>query len=136
MTPAAWLPIIEAEVTSLTRCLDCGTVATWPERRCAHCQKARRLEASRKAKERAQAKQQALKCSVCKVQRLIEPRQRVCPSCKAKARRERNRRYQKSLKDEKLRRFQPDFTRESDGNILSKHIKRHPSKMSPRRRLI
>ena len=114
MAVAEWLPIIEAEVARITRrrslCHDCGAAEiTWPERRCVQCRKARRLDTYRKAKDRACFRREARKCPVCNVA-LLNPRQRVCPNCQANARRERNRRYQKSLKDRKLRRLQPDST--------------------------
>jgi hypothetical protein len=49
MVPAAWLLIIESEIKHVTRskylCCNCAAVAvTWPKRRCAECQKARRPE--------------------------------------------------------------------------------------------
>jgi len=114
MIAAEWLPIIEAEVARIRRirsiCHDCGAAEiTWPERRCVQCRKARRLDTYRKAKDRACFRREARKCPVCNVA-LLNPRQRVCPNCQANGRRERNRRYQKSLKDRKLRRLQPDST--------------------------
>ena len=112
-----WLPIIEAEVQHilLTRpyCRDCGAVeVTWPSRRCAQCQKVRRRETDRNAKRRKRIKEEMRKCEACHVEPLGR-RQRVCFKCKANARRERNRRYQKSLKEGNLRRVQADFTREN-----------------------
>jgi hypothetical protein len=115
MAPAAWLPIIDGEIKRTTRskylCRDCAAIGvTWPQQRCAQCQKERRLETYRKAKKRERVKQQMRKCRVCKFEPLINPRQRVCASCQADARRERNRRYQKALRGWRLRRVQPDFT--------------------------
>ena len=114
MMVAEWLPIIEAEVAQITRsrsvCHDCGAAKiAWPERRCVQCRKERRLDTYRKAKDRARVRREMRKCPVCNVV-LLNPRQRVCPTCQANARRERNRRYQKCLKERKLRRVQPDFT--------------------------
>jgi hypothetical protein len=57
MAPTAWLPIIEDEISRITQskhlCRGCGAAAvTWPQRRCARCQKARRLETYQRAKKR------------------------------------------------------------------------------------
>jgi hypothetical protein len=114
MRVAEWLPVIEAQLARITRwrslCHDCGAAEiSWPERRCVHCRKARRLDTYRKAKDWARAKRRMRKCPVCSVA-LLNRRERVCPNCQANGRRERNRRYQKSLKDRKLRRLQPDST--------------------------
>jgi hypothetical protein len=121
MRATEWLPIIEAEVARITRskslCHDCGAVEiNWPERRCAQCKRARRLDTYRKAKERARVKQRMRKCPRCKAEPL-NARQRVCFSCQANARRGRNRRYQKSLKHRKLRRVQAEFTREATSTV-------------------
>jgi hypothetical protein len=130
MGPAAWLPIIEREILRITHskhlCRDCGAVAvTWPERRCAPCQKARRLESYQKAKQRARVKQRMRKCPVCKVEPL-NPRCRVCLSCQKASRRARNQRYQKSLKDGSVRRVQPKFTREGMSTVTRNHITTQP----------
>jgi hypothetical protein len=128
MAPAAWLPIIEGEILRITHskhlCRDCGAVAvTWPKRRCARCQKARRLETYQKTKQRARVKQRMRKCPVCKVERL-NPRCRVCLSCQKAFRRARNQRYQKSLKDGSVRRVQSRFTREGMSTVTRNHILR------------
>jgi hypothetical protein len=130
MTPAAWLPIIEGEVARIRRmkelCRDCGAVAvTWFERRCARCQKARRLETYQKAKQRARVKQRMRKCQVCKVEAL-NPHCRVCLSCQKASRRARNQRYQKSLKDGSVRRGQPNFTREGMSTVTRSRMTRRP----------
>jgi len=130
-TPVAWLPIIEREVQRIIRskhlCCDCwGVAVTRPERRCSQCRKARRLETCQKAKQRARAKQAMRKCPVCNVEPLMDSRQRVCLSCRANARRERNRRYRKSLKEQKLRRVQPDFTREGMSTVTPNGVTRQP----------
>jgi hypothetical protein len=129
MAPAAWLPIIEDEILPRSKhlCTSCGAVAvTWPdERRCAQCQKARRLETYQKAKQRARVKQRMRKCPVCKVKPL-NPRGRVCLSCQKASRRARNRRYQKSLKDGSVRRVQPRFTREGMSTLARNHITGQP----------
>jgi hypothetical protein len=116
MPVAQWLPVIEAQVAQISRsrswCRACGAVeVTWPSRRCAQCQKARRRQTYRNAKQRKRIKEEMRKCGACQIEPL-GPRQRVCFNCKSNARRERNRRYQKSLKERNLRRVQPDFTRE------------------------
>ena len=116
MPVAKWVPIIDAEIGRITRrkslCHDCGAVAiSWPERLCPECKKTRRLETYRKAKERTHIKQRTRKCPRCKIEPL-DCRQKVCRTCRANARRERNRRYQKSLKERKVRRVQPEFTSE------------------------
>jgi len=126
MAPAVWLPLIEREVMRITHsehfCRDCGVVALrWPERRCAQCRKARRRESYREAKQRARLKRRMRKCPVCKVEGL-NPRQRVYLRCQASARRERNRRHQKSLKERKIRRVQSDFTREGNSTISASPI--------------
>ena len=123
MPAAKWLPIIETEVGRITRrrslCHDCGAVEiSWPERLCSECKNARRLETYRKAKERAYIKQRTRKCPRCRTEPL-DRRQKVCRTCKATARRDRNRRYQKCLKERKLRRVQPEFTREGTSTIPS-----------------
>jgi hypothetical protein len=123
-----WLPIIEAEVTRITcnrsLCRDRGAVeVTWPARRCAQCQKGRRRETYRKSKQRKLAKQRMRKCAVCKVEPL-GPRQRICPKCQENARRERNRRYQKSRQDRKLRRVQGHVTREDSSTVSASPIPR------------
>jgi hypothetical protein len=131
MRAAEWLPIIGAEVARITRsrslCHDCGAAKiAWPERRCVQCRKERRLDTYRKAKDRARVRQEARKCPVCNVA-LLNPRQRVCPTCQANSRRERNRRYQKSLKQRKLRRVQPDFT---TGDGFTVPISQPPMKLT------
>jgi hypothetical protein len=128
MAPAAWLPIIESEVKRVKRskylCHDCGSVAvTWPQRRCAQCQKARRLETYQKAKQRARVKQRMRKCPACNVERL-NPRCRVCLSCQKKSRRVRNQRYQKSLKDGSVRRARLNFTRGGMSTVTRNHVTR------------
>jgi hypothetical protein len=131
MGPTAWLPIIEREILRVIHskhlCRDCGAVAvTWPQRRCAQCQKARRLETYQKARHLARAKQRMRKCLVCKVEPL-NPRCRICPTCQKASRRARNKRYyQKSLKDDSVRRVQPHFTREGMSTVARKHITRRP----------
>jgi hypothetical protein len=128
MAPAAWLPVIESEILRVThakyRCRDCGALAaTYSERRCARCEKARRLETYRKAKERARLKQRMRKCTVCKVSSL-NPRCRVCLSCQTASRRARNERYQKSLKDGSVRQVQSKFTREEMSTVCGNRKKR------------
>jgi hypothetical protein len=130
MAPAAWLPIIEDEILRITHskhlCRDCGAAAiTWPQRRCARCQKARRLETYQKAKTRGRIKRRMPKCPVCKVE-LLDPRCRVCLSCQKVSRRARNQRYQKSLKDGSVRRVQPRFTSEGMSTVTRNHITRQP----------
>ena len=49
MRVAEWLPVIEAQLVRITRwrslCHDCGAAKiSWPDRRCVHCRKARRLD--------------------------------------------------------------------------------------------
>jgi hypothetical protein len=127
MAPAAWLPIIEEEVHRKQLCRDCrAKEVSWPQKLCRACQKERRLATYQKAKERARVKQHMRKCPVCKVEPLHARRQRVCLSCQANARRERNRRYQKSLKERKLRRVQPDFTSEAMSTVTQNHISMQP----------
>jgi hypothetical protein len=124
MAPLAWLPIIATRSKCL--CRDCGAVAvSWPERRCAQCQKARRLETYQKAKQRARVKQRMHKCPFCKIEPL-NPRCRVCPSCQKASRKARNQRYQKSLKGGSVRRVQPDFTREGMSTLTQNGITRQP----------
>jgi hypothetical protein len=129
MAPAAWLPIIEGEILRITHskhlCRDCGAVAvTWPKRRCARCQNARRLETYKKAKQRARVKQWMRKCPVCKVEPL-KPRCRVCLFCQKASRRARNQRYQKSLKDGSVRRLEPRFTTEGMSTVTRNRLTRH-----------
>jgi hypothetical protein len=127
MAPSAWLPIIESELKRITCskyfCHDCGAVAvTYPQRRCAQCQKARRLKTYQKAKQRARVKQRMRKCQVCNVE--SNPRCRVCLSCQKVSRRARNQRYQKSLKDNSVRRVQPTFTGEEMSTVPRNHMTR------------
>ena len=131
MAVAQWLPIIEAQIAQISRirslCRDCGAMeVTWPSRRCVQCQKARRWETYRNAKQRKRVKEQMRKCVACHVESL-SPRQRVCFKCKANARRERNRRYRKSLKGRKVRRVQPDFTREDLSTLPACRVSTPPA---------
>jgi hypothetical protein len=133
MPVTQWLPIIEAEGEHITLnrslCEDCGTVeGSWPTpRRCEECEKARRRKTYRNAKERKRIREQARKCAVCQVEP-VGSRQRVCFKYKANVRRERNRRYQKSLKQRNLRRGQPDFTREESSTVSALRISRCPAR--------
>jgi hypothetical protein len=113
----AWLPIIEGEITRITKsrclCARCQQVkVSWPERFCDECRKVRRSEAVIKSRQTRKLKEQMRKCPICKAAPL-EPRQRKCANCKQSARRDRNRRYQKSLKESEIRRLQPNLTREA-----------------------
>jgi hypothetical protein len=121
MPLAEWLPTIDAKVERIIRrrslCHDCGAIKiSWPKHLCPECKKARRLETYRKAKERARIKQRTRKCPRCKIEPL-DYRQKICRRCRANARRQRNRRYQKSLKERKARRVQPEFTSEGTSTI-------------------
>src|SRR5262249_45827793 len=117
MGPVAWLPIIEREISLITKsrcfCARCQKVKVcWPERYCDECRKIRRSEAATKSRLTRKLKEKMRKCPICKTTPL-QPRQRKCVNCKKSARRDRNRRYQKSLKEPEIRRVQPDFTREA-----------------------
>ena len=117
MPSVRWLPIIEREISLITKsrclCARCQKVkVSWPERFCDECRKIRRSEAATKARLTRKAKEQMRKCPICKITPL-QPRQRKCDTCKQSARRERNKRYQKSLKESKIRRLQPNLTREA-----------------------
>lgn len=117
MPSVAWLPIIEGEISLITKsrclCARCQKVkVTWPERFCDKCRKIRRSEAAAKSRQTRKLKEQMRKCPICHTTPL-QPRQRKCDECKQSARRDRNRRYQKSLKEPKIRRVQPDLTREA-----------------------
>jgi hypothetical protein len=114
--PALWLPIVEGEIARVTKsrclCARCQKVkVVWPERLCDGCRKVRRSEAATKARLTRKLKEEMRKCPICKTIPL-QPRQRKCDECKQSGRRKRNRRYQKSLKESKIRRLQPNFTRE------------------------
>jgi len=126
MAVARWLPIVEAQLAQISHsrslCQDCDAVeVTWPSRRCAQCQEARRRETYRNAKERKRIKEQERKCAACHVEPL-GPRQRVCFKCKTNRRSERNRRYQKSLKDDNLRRVQSNSPKEKTSTICGSPI--------------
>jgi hypothetical protein len=117
MPPVAWLPIIEREVASITKsrclCAHCqGVKVSWPERFCDECRKIRRSEAATKSRQTRKLKEQTRKCPICRT-RPLQPRQRKCAECKQSARRDRNRRYQKSLKESEIRRLQPNLTKEA-----------------------
>ena len=132
MPVAQWLPIIEAQVAqiicSTSLCRDCGAAeVASPARRCAQCQKARQRETYRKSKQRACAEERMRKCKVCQIEPL-GPRERVCFDCQAKTRRERNRRYQKSRKDRKLRRVHGNVTREESSTVSASRISRCPAR--------
>jgi hypothetical protein len=112
----AWLPIVEGEINSVTKsrclCQRCQEVkVSWPERFCYECRKVRRSEAATKARHTRKLKEQMRKCPIC-LTTPLQPRQRKCANCKQSARRDRNRRYQKSLKESEIRRLQPNLTRE------------------------
>jgi len=126
MPTTEWLPIIEAEIRRITcrksLCHDCGAVdIVWPEHLCIECKKTRRLNTYRKAKERARIRQSMRKCPRCNIEPLTR-HQRNCGTCRANARRERNRRYQKSLKERKLRRLQDKFTTEALSTLPSSRL--------------
>ena len=113
----AWLPIIEGEITGVTKsrcfCARCQQVkVSWPERLCDECRKIRRSEAAIKSRQTRNLKEQMRKCPICKTTPL-QRRQRKCADCKQSARRDRNRRYQTSLKESKIRRLQPNLTSEA-----------------------
>jgi hypothetical protein len=117
MPSIAWLPIIDGEITSITNsrciCAHCQKVkVSFPERFCDKCRKIRRSEAATKARRTRKAKAQVRKCPICKITPL-QLRQQKCLDCKQSARRDRNKRYQKSLKEPEIRRVQPDLTREA-----------------------
>ena len=117
MPSVAWLPIIESEVIRITKsrclCARCQEVkVTWPERLCDQCRKIHRSEAAIKSRQTRKLKEQMRKCPICHT-RPLQPRQRKCEDCKQAARRERNRRYQKSLKESEIRRVQLNLTREA-----------------------
>jgi hypothetical protein len=137
ITVAKWLPIVEAELEQITLkrsvCHDCGlTEIRWPERLCPECRKASRLDTYRKAKERARIKQHTRKCPRCKVEPL-NSRQKVCRTCHANGRRERNRRYQKSLKQRKIRRVHPEFTSAGTSTIpISQSVTMSPQAVEPK----
>jgi hypothetical protein len=112
-----WLPIIEGEITRITKsrcfCARCQKVkVSWPERFCDECRKIRRSEAAARSRQTRKLNEQMPKCPICKT-RPLQPRQRKCDYCKQSARRDRNRRYQRSLKESKIRRLQPNLTREA-----------------------
>ena len=86
-----------------------------------------RSEAERNAKQRKRIKEQMRKCSVCRVEPL-GPRQRVCLRRQANRRHKRNQRYEKSLKQQNLRRVQPDFTREASSTVSASRISRCPAR--------
>jgi hypothetical protein len=117
MPSIAWLSIIEDEITSLTNsrclCAHCQKVkVSFPERFCDKCRKIRRSEAATKSRLTRKAKEQMRKCPICHTTPL-QPMERKCVDCKQSARRDRNRRYQKSLKEPEIRRVQPNLTREA-----------------------
>jgi hypothetical protein len=117
MPPVAWRPIIEGEAASITKsrclCARCQKVkVSWPERFCDECRKIRRSEAAIKSRQTRKLKEQTRKCPICHLTPLHR-RQRKCADCKQSARRDRNRRYQKSLEESEIRRLQPNLTREA-----------------------
>jgi hypothetical protein len=117
MSSVAWLPIIEGEITRVTKsrclCARCQKVKVcWPERFCDECRKIRRSEAAIKSRETRKLKEQMRKCPICHLTPL-QPKERKCADCKQSARRDRNRRYQKSLKESEIRRLQPNLAREA-----------------------
>jgi hypothetical protein len=118
MTSAAWLPIIDRKISRITKsrclCARCQKVkVSWVESFCDECRKIRRSEAAIKSRLTRKRKEQMRKCPICHTTPLQQPRQRKCDDCKQSARRDRNRRYQKSLKESEIRRFQPNLTREA-----------------------
>jgi hypothetical protein len=115
-TPSvAWLPIIEGEITRITKsrclCARCQEVkVSWPERFCDDCRKIRRSEAATRSRLTRKLKELMRKCPICQATPL-HPKQRKCDNCKQAARRDRNRRYQKCLKEFKIRRVRPNFAK-------------------------
>jgi len=117
MPSVIWLPMIEGAIERITKsrclCARCQEVkVSWPERFCDKCRKVSRSEAASKARLTRKLKEQKRKCPICKTTPL-QPRQRKCEECKQSVRRHRNKRYQKSLKESELRRFQPNLTRQA-----------------------
>jgi hypothetical protein len=115
MAPPVWLPIVEGKITRITKgrcfCSRCQKVkVSWPERFCDECRKIRRSEAATKSRITRKLKEQMRKCPIYQTTPL-QPTQRKCADCKQASRRDRNRRYQKSLKDPEIRRLQPNLTR-------------------------
>jgi hypothetical protein len=115
--PVAWLPIIEDEISRITKsrclCARCQDVkVAWPERFCDECRKIRRSEAATKSRRTRKLKERMRKCPICHATPL-QSGERKCAECKRDARRDRNRRYQKCLKESKIRRVQPNLTREA-----------------------
>jgi hypothetical protein len=117
MSSVAWLPIIHGEITRITKsrclCARCQEVkVSWPERFCDACRKVRRSEATIKSRQTRKLKEQMRKCPIC-YSTPLQAKERKCADCKQSARRDRNRRYQKSLKESEIRRLQPNLTREA-----------------------
>jgi hypothetical protein len=117
MASTAWLPRVEGEINNVTKsrclCQRCQEVkVSWPQRFCDECRKVRRSEAATKARHTRKLKEQMRKCSIC-LTTPLQPRQRKCADCKESTRRDRNRRYQQSLKESQIRRLQPNLTREA-----------------------
>jgi hypothetical protein len=117
MNPLVWLPIVDCEIIRVTKrrclCARCQDVTVcWPERFCDECRKIRRSEAVTKSRLTRKLKEQMRKCPICHTTPL-QARQRKCADCKQSARRNRNKRYQKSLKESEIRRVQPNLTREA-----------------------
>ena len=117
MPSVIWLPMIEGAIERITKsrclCARCQEVkVSWPERFCDGCRKIRRSEAATKSRQTRKLKEQMRKCPICLTTPLL-PRQRKCADCKESARRDRNRRYQRSFEESKIRRLQPNLTREA-----------------------
>jgi len=131
--PALWVPIIEGEIARVTKsrclCARCQKVkVSWPERLCDGCRKVRRSEAVTKARLTRKLKEQMRKCPICKTTPL-QARQRKCDACKQSVRRERNKRYQKSLEEAELRRLQSTFTKEAMLTVGETDQLRDPTQM-------
>ena len=117
MASTAWLPRVEGEIASITKsrclCARCQQLkVTFPERFCDECRKIRRSEAAIKSRLTRKLREQMRKCPIC-LTTPLQPRQRKCADCKESTRRDRNRRYQQSLKESQIRRLQPNLTREA-----------------------
>jgi hypothetical protein len=111
MPTVVWLPIIERELERIAghHCRDCPTPIPMARILCDSCKSAARIEALRLAQARKREKDKLPRCPECG-NNPIYPEQRKCDACKRQARRDRNERYLKSLKEVKVRRLEADFT--------------------------
>jgi hypothetical protein len=124
---SGWLPIIERELKRIIghHCRDCPAPVPITRTLCDECRKAARAESLRQAQARKREEDKLPRCPECGTNPILAG-QRKCEACRREARRNRNARHRKCLKELKVRRVEADFPLVSPVITPSKRIKLHP----------